>query len=103
PVMYYNTRSSQLFFVFNDPATPEISPLLVVGRVRCVSGTFPILAALIARQPGLFTPDALADLTDDESLHATLDVGRRVALPAGRIRAIPVSYTHLTLPMTSRV
>ncbi|WP_244898063.1 SNF2-related protein [Deinococcus indicus] len=57
----------------------------------------PILADLIARQPGLFTPEALADLTDDETLHATLDDGRRVALPAGRIRAILGVLVELNL------
>lgn len=57
----------------------------------------PILADLIARQPGLFTPEALADLADDETLHATLNDGRRIALPAGRIRAILGVLVELNL------
>lgn len=48
----------------------------------------PVLADLIARQPELFTPEALAALEDDETIFATLDDGRRVPLPAGRVRAI---------------
>ncbi|PNY82439.1 DEAD/DEAH box helicase [Deinococcus koreensis] len=48
----------------------------------------PVLADLIARQPELFTPEALQELGDDETIFATLGDGRRVALPAGRVRAI---------------
>ncbi|MBZ9751937.1 ATP-dependent helicase [Deinococcus sp. HMF7604] len=57
----------------------------------------PILADLIARQPHLFTPEALAELPDDEVLHASLDDGRRVALPAGRVRAILGVLVELNL------
>ncbi|UBV43170.1 DEAD/DEAH box helicase [Deinococcus taeanensis] len=57
----------------------------------------PILADLIARQPHLFTPEALAELPDDETLHASLGDGRRVALPAGRIRAILGVLVELNL------
>ncbi|GGS16598.1 DEAD/DEAH box helicase [Deinococcus knuensis] len=57
----------------------------------------PVLADLIARQPGLFTPEALAELDDTETLHAALDDGRRVALPAGRIRAILGVLVELNL------
>ncbi|MFT2719775.1 DEAD/DEAH box helicase [Deinococcus sp. A31D244] len=57
----------------------------------------PVLADLIARQPGLFTPEALATLDDTETLHAALDDGRRVALPAGRIRAILGVLVELNL------
>lgn len=48
----------------------------------------PVLADLIVKQPGLFTPEALEALQDDEILYASLGDGRRVALPAGRVRAI---------------
>ncbi|WP_221088201.1 DEAD/DEAH box helicase [Deinococcus aquaedulcis] len=57
----------------------------------------PILADLIVRQPHLFTPEALAELPDDEVLHAALDDGRRVALPAGRVRAILGVLVELNL------
>ncbi|WP_231724516.1 SNF2-related protein [Deinococcus actinosclerus] len=57
----------------------------------------PILADLIARQPQLFTPEALAELKDDEVLHASLGDGRRVALPAGRVRAILGVLVELNL------
>ncbi|WP_155298194.1 DEAD/DEAH box helicase [Deinococcus kurensis] len=57
----------------------------------------PILADLIARQPHLFTPEALAELKDDEVLHASLGDGRRVALPAGRVRAILGVLVELNL------
>ncbi|GGN38978.1 SNF2-related protein [Deinococcus daejeonensis] len=57
----------------------------------------PILADLIARQPQLFTPEALAELQDDEILHASLGDGRRVALPAGRVRAILGVLVELNL------
>ncbi|GGS08154.1 DEAD/DEAH box helicase [Deinococcus sedimenti] len=57
----------------------------------------PILADLIARQPQLFTPEALAELQDDEVLHASLGDGRRVALPAGRVRAILGVLVELNL------
>ncbi|PTA68148.1 SNF2-related protein [Deinococcus arcticus] len=57
----------------------------------------PILADLIARQPHLFAPEALAELPDDEVLHASLDDGRRVALPAGRVRAILGVLVELNL------
>lgn len=48
----------------------------------------PVLADLIARQPELFTPGALDALNDDDLIFATLGDGRRVPLPAGRVRAI---------------
>ncbi|MFD1730143.1 hypothetical protein ACFSC4_01910 [Deinococcus malanensis] len=48
----------------------------------------PVLADLIARQPELFTGEALEALDDDETLYASLGDGRRVALPAGRVRSI---------------
>lgn len=48
----------------------------------------PVLANLIAAQPELFTPGALAELDDDERIFATLDDGRKVPLPAGRVRSI---------------
>lgn len=57
----------------------------------------PILADLIARQSELFTPEALAALHDDETLYANLGDGRRVALPAGRVRAILSVLVELNL------
>ncbi|MDV6374445.1 SNF2-related protein [Deinococcus arenicola] len=57
----------------------------------------PVLADLIARQPELFSPGALAALDDDETLFAALGDGRRVALPAGRIRAILGVLVELNL------
>ncbi|GGL68605.1 hypothetical protein GCM10010840_03360 [Deinococcus aerolatus] len=57
----------------------------------------PVLADLIARQPELFSPEALAALEDDETLFAALGDGRRVALPAGRIRAILGVLVELNL------
>ncbi|MFC3834545.1 MULTISPECIES: SNF2-related protein [Deinococcus] len=57
----------------------------------------PVLADLIARQPELFTPEALAELQDDETITALLADGRRVALPAGRIRAILSVLVELNL------
>ncbi|OLV17652.1 DEAD/DEAH box helicase [Deinococcus marmoris] len=57
----------------------------------------PVLADLIARQPELFSPEALAALDDDETLFAALGDGRRVALPAGRIRAILGVLVELNL------
>ncbi|THF88726.1 ATP-dependent helicase [Deinococcus sp. KSM4-11] len=57
----------------------------------------PVLADLIARQPELFTPEALQELQDDETITATLADGRRVALPAGRIRAILSVLVELNL------
>jgi superfamily II DNA or RNA helicase len=57
----------------------------------------PLLADLIARQPELFTAEALAALEDDETLFAALGDGRRVALPAGRVRAILGVLVELNL------
>lgn len=57
----------------------------------------PVLADLIARQPELFTQSALADLSDDETIFATLDDGRRVPLPAGRVRSILSVLVELNL------
>ncbi|MFC4427540.1 DEAD/DEAH box helicase [Deinococcus navajonensis] len=57
----------------------------------------PVLADLIARQPELFTPEALDTLEDDETLYASLGDGRRVALPAGRVRAILSVLVELNL------
>ena len=51
-------------------------------------GLLPILADLIASQPELFTAEALAGLGDDELIFAGLPDGRKVPLPAGRVRAI---------------
>ena len=48
----------------------------------------PILVSLLAEQPELFTPEALAALKDDELITARLPDGRRLLLPAGRVRAI---------------
>ncbi|MEF2278589.1 DEAD/DEAH box helicase [Deinococcus sp. YIM 134068] len=48
----------------------------------------PILVSLIAERPELFTPEALAALKDDAVIPARLPDGRRLALPAGRVRAI---------------
>jgi superfamily II DNA or RNA helicase len=48
----------------------------------------PILVSLIAERPELFTPEALAALKDDDVIPARLPDGRRLALPAGRVRAI---------------
>ncbi|MEW6422922.1 MAG: ATP-dependent helicase, partial [Deinococcota bacterium] len=48
----------------------------------------PILVSLIAEHPELFTPEALAALKDDEPITARLPDGRRLLLPAGRVRAI---------------
>ncbi|MGX9686802.1 SNF2-related protein [Deinococcus wulumuqiensis] len=48
----------------------------------------PVLANLIAAQPELFTPGALAELEEDELIFASLDDGRKVPLPAGRVRSI---------------
>ncbi|GHF67947.1 MULTISPECIES: DEAD/DEAH box helicase [Deinococcus] len=57
----------------------------------------PVLADLIARSPELFTPEALAELSDDETLYAALGDGRRVALPAGRVKAILGVLVELNL------
>ncbi|KQR40929.1 DEAD/DEAH box helicase [Deinococcus sp. Leaf326] len=57
----------------------------------------PVLADLIARQPELFTQSALAELNDDETIFATLDDGRRVPLPAGRVRSILSVLVELNL------
>lgn len=59
---------------------------IVVDQQRV--SLIPVLADLIARQPELFTPGALDALTDDDLIFATLGDGRRVPLPAGRVRAI---------------
>ncbi|GAA5513409.1 RNA polymerase-associated protein RapA [Deinococcus carri] len=48
----------------------------------------PILVSLIAERPELFTPEALAALKDDDLITARLPDGRRLPLPAGRVRAI---------------
>ncbi|WP_244944497.1 DEAD/DEAH box helicase [Deinococcus metallilatus] len=48
----------------------------------------PILVSLIAEHPELFTPEALAALKDDDLITARLPDGRRLPLPAGRVRAI---------------
>ncbi|GBF05641.1 SNF2-like protein [Deinococcus aerius] len=48
----------------------------------------PILVSLIAEHPDLFTPEALAALGDEDILSARLPDGRRLPLPAGRVRAI---------------
>ncbi|WP_034384706.1 DEAD/DEAH box helicase [Deinococcus sp. YIM 77859] len=48
----------------------------------------PILVSLIAEHPELFTPEALAALGDDDLITARLPDGRRLPLPAGRVRAI---------------
>ncbi|MDB5044397.1 MAG: SNF2/Rad54 helicase-like protein, partial [Deinococcus sp.] len=57
----------------------------------------PVLADLIARQPDLFTVEALNELKDDETIYAALGDGRRVALPAGRVRAILSVLVELNL------
>lgn len=57
----------------------------------------PVLADLIARQPELFTPEALDALQDDETLYAALGDGRRVALPAGRVKSILSVLVELNL------
>lgn len=57
----------------------------------------PVLADLIARQPELFTPEALAALDDTETIFALLDDGRRVPLPAGRVRSILSVLVELNL------
>ncbi|THF71345.1 DEAD/DEAH box helicase [Deinococcus sp. Arct2-2] len=57
----------------------------------------PVLADLIARQPDLFTPEALNELKDEETIYAALGDGRRVALPAGRVRAILSVLVELNL------
>ncbi|WP_414656958.1 SNF2-related protein [Deinococcus sp. VB343] len=59
---------------------------IVVGGQRI--SLLPVLANLIAAQPELFTPGALAELDDDELIFAALDDGRKVPLPAGRVRSI---------------
>lgn len=48
----------------------------------------PILVSLIAERPELFTPQALAALNDDDIIEARLPDGRKIKLPAGRVRAI---------------
>nr|WP_183984782.1 DEAD/DEAH box helicase [Deinobacterium chartae] len=57
-----------------------------------------LLSDLIARQPELFTRQELTALEDDEPLYAVLGDGRRVRLPAGRVRAILNILIELQLP-----
>lgn len=57
----------------------------------------PILTNLIAEQPELFTPEALAKLDDQEIIYGCLDDGRRVPLPAGRVRSILSVLVELNL------
>lgn len=59
---------------------------VVVGGER--HSLIPILVALIAERPELFTPEALAALGEEGVIPARLPDGRRLALPAGRVRAI---------------
>ncbi|WP_407636511.1 LAGLIDADG family homing endonuclease, partial [Deinococcus phoenicis] len=59
--------------------------VIVDGERRSL---IPILVSLIAERPELFTPEALAALKDDDLITARLPDGRRLALPAGRVRAI---------------
>ena len=68
---------------------------IVVGGERI--SLIPILADLISSQPELFTTEALAALENDEVLYAALGDGRRVALPAGRIKAILGVLVELNL------
>ncbi|MDL2345891.1 ATP-dependent helicase, partial [Deinococcus sp. MIMF12] len=59
--------------------------VIVDGERRSL---IPILVALIAERPDLFTPEALAALGEEDVIPARLPDGRRLALPAGRVRAI---------------
>jgi superfamily II DNA or RNA helicase len=57
----------------------------------------PILVDLIARRSDLLSTEALAALSDDELLYAALPDGRRLGLPAGRVRAILSVLVELNL------
>ncbi|WP_293914674.1 DEAD/DEAH box helicase [Deinococcus sp.] len=57
----------------------------------------PILVDLIARRSDLLSSEALAALPDDELLYAALPDGRRLGLPAGRVRAILSVLVELNL------
>ncbi len=57
----------------------------------------PILVSLIASRPDLFSAGALANLSDDETLYAALPDGRKLALPAGRVRSILSIIVELNL------
>ncbi|MBB5233515.1 DEAD/DEAH box helicase [Deinococcus budaensis] len=59
---------------------------VVVGGER--HSLIPILVSLIAERPELFTPEALAALGEEDVIPARLPDGRRLALPAGRVRAM---------------
>lgn len=48
----------------------------------------PLLVSLLAEHPELLTPGALAALGDEDVITARLPDGRRLPLPAGRVRAI---------------
>lgn len=57
----------------------------------------PILVSLIASRPDLFSPTALAALDDQETLYAALPDGRKLPLPAGRVRNIISILVELNL------
>ncbi|WP_245896094.1 DEAD/DEAH box helicase [Deinococcus irradiatisoli] len=59
---------------------------VIVGGERL--SLLPILVALLADQPELLQAEALERLPDDATLFATLPDGRRLALPASRVRAM---------------
>lgn len=64
--------------------TLELGVLVGGERISLI----PILVSLIAERPELFTPEALAALGDFDVILARLPDGRRLPLPAGRVRAI---------------
>lgn len=58
----------------------------------------PLLTSLIASNPELFTPESLNQLNDEQIIFVKLADGRRVPLPAGRIKAIISVLVELNLP-----
>ncbi|TSA81170.1 ATP-dependent helicase [Deinococcus detaillensis] len=68
---------------------------VIVGGERL--SLLPILVDLIATRSDLLSSEALAQLSDDELLYAALPDGRRLPLPAGRVKAILGVLVELNL------
>ncbi len=68
---------------------------VIVGGERL--SLLPILVDLIATQPELLSAEALSELPEDATLFATLPDGRRLPLPAKRVKAILGVLVELNL------
>lgn len=72
---------------------------VVVGSEKV--SLLPLLSGLIAARPDLFEPRALAALDDKSALYVALPDGRKLPLPAGRVRNIISILVELNLPQAA--